>query len=604
MDGEACELSVILGGIRNSCSSTLSAKAIDFLNKLVYFDLSDGIDDELCRLIISKWSARTDPKCDSVQKNEAKDVLQVLLDNNVLCEVENTNSNGKLIRIRPNLQEKLLAQNRDNLSFIVDLANILKNICIDWSGSSVYRQHMFHIHKQLKDLKWPHNTIELSVYLVAQLFCNDEDTIILDDVKEFFDSASNRQSRAIDWITVQMIQIYENTLSKSRKVLQPSDIVNVMDVDGVTQDIRLDQYGVWVLNQIQIHSTPGLQCDHAITSVAADSLQRLQKHARFCSIPDDLTLDWILAYGGREWFSFVCFAALACYQMHEWLTKLCRAYIRKLSDLCPGELSEKSQYSLKDLYLSWVCLRDLVKKSRVQQEFISALCDENGLRLLSMNFSKCETSLESKDYFIKYQAQTVIEILTPLLVNGQSEIVAKLLESQAFWSFIRLVLVKHPFISERYNPELENDLLCACEVYLDLLVAVCKRKDDAIADGFLVSFFTENYLETFTSVIRGAAEIIKPRQRDTCIYYLFTVLFAIFTHLKSNDVTDVYLRNDDIRKEIDGYSGSEDTDFEVEEGCLQEYRILMESFSDLCSNESKYPNVVRLISKMLKVPKM
>ncbi len=139
---------------------------------------------------------------------------------------------------------------------------------------------MLHIHTHLKALKWPGNTIALSVYLVSQLFCNDEDSIILDDVKEFFNCASNRHSRAIDWITVQMIQIYEATISKSRKVLQPSDIINVTDIDGDIVDIRLDNYGGWILNQIRIHSASGLDCDHAITSVAENSLYRLRKHER------------------------------------------------------------------------------------------------------------------------------------------------------------------------------------------------------------------------------------------------------------------------------------------------------------------------------------
>ncbi len=87
---------------------------------------------------------------------------------------------------------------------------------------------------------------------------------------------------------------------------------------------------------------------------------------QFCNKPDDVTLDWIIAYSGREWRSVVCFAALACYQLDEWLTKLCRTYIRKLNDLCADECTEKSQYSLKDSYLSWVCLRDLVKVNEIE----------------------------------------------------------------------------------------------------------------------------------------------------------------------------------------------------------------------------------------------
>lgn len=95
-----------------------------------------------------------------------------------------------------------------------------------------------------------------------------------------------------------------------------------------------------------------------------------------------------------------------------------------------------------------------------------------------MNFLKCAKTLESKEYFLKYQAQTVIgnliklkkksktelfmtiffylEMLTPFLVKGRSEIVAKLLKMQSFWSFVTLVLHKHPFTSERVKNKLKK----------------------------------------------------------------------------------------------------------------------------------------------------
>ncbi len=115
-----CNLSGILSIIENSSNSKLSLKAIDFLNKLAYFDLSDGIDEKLCRLIISRWSARCDPESARARNNEAKAVLHLLLDNNILCEVKRKQSNEKFVRMCSNLQTKILTQ--ENVSFIVDLA--------------------------------------------------------------------------------------------------------------------------------------------------------------------------------------------------------------------------------------------------------------------------------------------------------------------------------------------------------------------------------------------------------------------------------------------------------------------------------------------------
>ncbi len=53
------------------------------------------------------------------------------------------------------------------------------------------------------------------------------------------------------------------------------------------------------------------------------------------------------------------------------------------------------------------------------------------------------------------------------------------------------------------------------------------------------------------------------------MYYLFTLMFTLFTHMKSNGMIDVYLSNEDVRKGIDEYS-AEDATFEVQDGCLQE----------------------------------
>lgn len=275
-----CELDRILSNIRNDPSSTLASKAVDFLNKLVYFDLSNGIEGELCHLIISRWSVEKDPKSALTQKKDAKDVMQILCDNNAIHEMKITNSKCVMIKMCPNLQDKILEQHQhqQKFSFIIDLANSLKSILMGICGAVFYKSDIFHIHKRLKGLGWPGDSMKLSVCIVAQLLNDDIDTVVMEDIIEFF-NASNRNLNEIDWLTVQMVQIYQHTISKSRKVLQPSDTICIKDIDGRSQDIRLDNYGSWMLNQIRIHSESGVDCD-ALTSVAEQSLERLQKHAR------------------------------------------------------------------------------------------------------------------------------------------------------------------------------------------------------------------------------------------------------------------------------------------------------------------------------------
>lgn len=81
---------------------------------------------------------------------------------------------------------------------------------------------------------------------------------------------------------------------------------------------------------------------------------------QFCNKPDELALNWIITYRGREWYSLHSFAALACNNAtDEWLSKLCRAYIKKLGERV--ECCEQSEFLLNDSYRSWVYLRELVK---------------------------------------------------------------------------------------------------------------------------------------------------------------------------------------------------------------------------------------------------
>lgn len=275
-----CDLSVILSAVQINRNETITTKAIDFLNKLSYFDLSAGIERELCVLIISNWCGQNDRDTVSSQEKEADDVLQILRDSNVISEVKKTQSSDDnvFVHMRPDLQKKILAQNESNLSFLItDLANSLKNIWLDMCGAFVFKSQIFHIHNSLKRFGWPGDTIKLSMCLAVSSLHFDFAETVLDDLKEVF-IASKKKSSGIDWITFQMIQIHKDTISKSRKVLQPSDSVCI-DTDDGNQEIRLENYGGWILNQIQIYSDSGADCD-ALVSVAVISLHRLQKHAR------------------------------------------------------------------------------------------------------------------------------------------------------------------------------------------------------------------------------------------------------------------------------------------------------------------------------------
>lgn len=291
---EDCELSVILSAIQISPSGTVPAKAIDFLNKLAYFDLSDGIEKELCISIISKWCGQNDRHVALMQEREAEEVLQILHDNNAISELRKSkNPDDKYIKMQSSLQEKILAQNESDFSFIIDLANILTTIWQDMCGAFMFKSQMFHIHKRLQLKRWPGDTIKLSMCLAASsLHFNFTQYILDDSLKEFVKSSK------IDWITCQMIQIHQDTISKSRKVLQPSDTICI-DGDGGIQEIRLDNYGSWMLNQIRIYSDSGADCD-ALISVAVVSLERLQKHARVSF------LCIIKLQNGRLFMKFLC----------------------------------------------------------------------------------------------------------------------------------------------------------------------------------------------------------------------------------------------------------------------------------------------------------
>lgn len=282
------ELDQILNEIKIDLSG-LGIKAVDFIYKMTYFDMSKGVDADLCYLLISRWTTNHIPN-NTIKEEEAKSVLKILQNHKLIQEKQQKKTNcSKSFQMVPSVHLKLSIQNRNNSSIIVDLVDVLLRI---WMYSNDARwftsmSDILHIHKSLKDFNWPDATIKWSVYFaVEQLIdkCDMEMGLeMLKDVIEFFKSVQFKSSKSAEvesyWLAIQMIQIYNDTLKKSRKILQPSDTICIESIDGTTQDIRLDNYGSWILNQIRAYTGSELDCD-ALLLVGEATFYRLQKHAR------------------------------------------------------------------------------------------------------------------------------------------------------------------------------------------------------------------------------------------------------------------------------------------------------------------------------------
>ena len=77
----------------------------------------------------------------------------------------------------------------------------------------------------------------------------------------------------------------------------------------------------------------------------------------------------MISYRGESWHDFHSFALLAAssvdFQSGEgengWLGRLSRAFVQKVEDQVKNSVNDESETVLRDVYLSLVCLRDLVK---------------------------------------------------------------------------------------------------------------------------------------------------------------------------------------------------------------------------------------------------
>lgn len=275
-----CEVEHILRVIENDPSG-LGLKAAAFLKKIAYLDVSYGVQENLSFLLISQCTPDSMPHS---EEDEARKVLKILQDHNLIYEKPKKNPNcDPSFQLLPSLQEKLLIHNRQNSSVIVELLTIIKIIsndcCIHLAVS-----HAYHVHKSLKDLNWPNDTIKWSVYFGVQLLIDGFNTEIglgmIDDAAEFLITVNHSKSgEEADWIAIQLARIYNKTIMKSRKLLQPSDVISVRFIDETIQDIRLDNYASWILNQIRCYTDSKFDCD-AMILVGVATLDRLQKHAR------------------------------------------------------------------------------------------------------------------------------------------------------------------------------------------------------------------------------------------------------------------------------------------------------------------------------------
>lgn len=275
-----CEVEQILQVIENE-SNGLGLKAADFLKKIAYLDVSYGIQQDLSFRVISECTSDSMP---SSEEDEARKVLKILQDHNLIYEKPKKNPNcDPSFQLLPSFQEKLLIYNRQNSSVIVELLTIMQRISLDGYTHLVV-SHAFHIHKSLKDLNWPDDTIKWSVYFGVQLLIDgyhmEMGLEMVNDAAEFLTTVNSSKSvNEANWIAIQLTKIHSDTIMKSRKLLQPSDVISVRFIDGTIQDIRLDNYASWILNQIRCYTELKLDCD-AIILVGVATLDRLQKHAR------------------------------------------------------------------------------------------------------------------------------------------------------------------------------------------------------------------------------------------------------------------------------------------------------------------------------------
>lgn len=285
-----CELDQILNEIKNDLSG-LGLKAVNTLCEMAYFDMSHGIDVNLCYLLISKCPSNDVPNCaceESEPSEEEKTVLKILQDHKLIqAKPQKKPNSSSSFQMLPSLQQTLSIRNRKNSSVIIDLIDMLLKYWMDVNFAHwlIPMSHIFHIHKSLKDFNWPEESIKWSVYFAVQQLIDRYDMEmgleILVDAEAFFKTVISSKSGKVntaDWLAVQMIRIHNDTIMRSRKLLQPSDTICIESLDGV-QDIRLDNYGSWILGQIRVYTDSKLDCD-ALILVAEATLDRLRKHAR------------------------------------------------------------------------------------------------------------------------------------------------------------------------------------------------------------------------------------------------------------------------------------------------------------------------------------
>lgn len=296
-----CDLDRILNETENDCSG-FGLKAVNLLYKMACLDMSLGADVSLCYLLISNNPSNDVSNGFNEEledTEEAKSVLTILQNHKLIQETQRKTSNcSTSFQILPSLQQKLSIRIRKNLTVIIDLTDMLLKFWMDTNNAHwlIPMTHIFHIHKSLKDLNWPDGSIKWSVYFAVQQLIDrynlEMGLEILVDVESFLKTVNSTKSATVNesnWLAIQMIRIHNDTIMKSRKLLQPSDTISIDNLDGVIQDIRLDNYGSWILSQIRIYMNSKLDCD-ALILVAEATLERLRKHARVTVLLCDLSI--------------------------------------------------------------------------------------------------------------------------------------------------------------------------------------------------------------------------------------------------------------------------------------------------------------------------
>lgn len=267
-----CEIDQVLHEIQNE-SSGLGLKAVELLNQLAYFDPSNGVSKDLCCLLILSEET-VNFECNNVDEEEAKGVLKILQDHKFI----NENRKKGSIQIEPDLRVKLLSKNRNNPTIVAKLSVRLKKIWMDTNLLST--SIVGYIHKLIKNFNWPLDSIQSSIYFAVQLLIDRYDVdmglAILDDISGV---STTKCLNKADWFAIQMIRIYNDTILKSRKILQPSDTVRVENSDGICEDVCLNHYGSFILDKIKFCSDSELDCNTLIL-VGVATLDRLQKHER------------------------------------------------------------------------------------------------------------------------------------------------------------------------------------------------------------------------------------------------------------------------------------------------------------------------------------